>query len=141
IQADTAVAAAKRGQRQEALAALDRLQQSARGNVERTVILASAYVDSGDVGQGLSMMRSLLNRSDVPTADLQLQYGSVLLQAKEDGQVHTILLDLQNKPLSTKIRKRYDDLLHLYRIRQADRLRDAGNLAAAYDVLAPALVQ
>lgn len=43
--------------------------------------------------------------------------------------------------MNAPTRKRFDDLLHLYRIRQADHLREQGNLASAYDTLAPALAQ
>jgi thioredoxin-like negative regulator of GroEL len=140
-QINLAAAMAKRGQRQEALALLDRLQPMAARSPERTATLASAYVDAGDVEQALSMMRSLLTQSSAPSADLMLQYASLLLKTGDDAQVNSILNSLQNQPLSVATRKRYDDVLYLYRIRQADRLREGGDLAAAYDTLAPALAQ
>jgi cellulose synthase operon protein C len=140
-QINLAAAMAKRGQRQEALALLDRLQPMAGRSPERTAALASAYVDAGDVEHALSLMRSLLTQSSAPSADLMLQYASLLLKTGDDAQVNSILSSLQNQPLSVATRKRYDDLLYLYRIRQADRLREGGELAAAYDTLAPALAQ
>ncbi|WP_055127913.1 cellulose biosynthesis protein BcsC [Pseudomonas mediterranea] len=140
-QINLAAAMAKRGQRQEALALLDRLQPMAARSPERTATLASAYVDAGDVEQALSMMRSLLTQGSAPSADLMLQYASLLLKTGDDAQVNSILNSLQNQPLSVATRKRYDDVLYLYRIRQADRLREGGDLAAAYDTLAPALAQ
>ncbi|AOE65169.1 cellulose synthase subunit BcsC-related outer membrane protein [Pseudomonas corrugata] len=140
-QINLAAAMAKRGQRQEALALLDRLQPMAARSPERTATLASAYVDAGDVEQALSMMRSLLAQGSAPSADLMLQYASLLLKTGDDAQVNSILNSLQNQPLSVATRKRYDDVLYLYRIRQADRLREGGDLAAAYDTLAPALAQ
>ncbi|MBT2338471.1 MULTISPECIES: cellulose synthase subunit BcsC-related outer membrane protein [Pseudomonas] len=140
-QVNLAAAMAKRGQRQEALALLDRLQPMAARSPERTATLASAYVDAGDVEHALSMMRSLLTQSSAPSADLMLQYASLLLKTGDDAQVNTILNSLQNQPLSVATRKRYDDVLYLYRVRQADRLREGGDLAAAYDTLAPALAQ
>lgn len=140
-QVNQAVALAKSGQRQEALSILDRLQSTAAGNVNRTATLASAYADAGDVERAQAMMRALVAQNSTPSSDLMLQYAGILLKTGEDAQVHSILTDLQNKSMGTATRKRYDDLLYQYRIRQADRLREGGDLATAYDMLAPALVQ
>ena len=136
-----AVALARSGQRQEALALLDRLQSHAAGSAERTATLASAYADAGDVERAQAMMRALVAQSTTPSNDLLLQHAAVLLKTGDDAQVHTILSGLQNKQMGAATRKRYDDMLYLYRVRQADRLREGGDLATAYDMLAPALVQ
>lgn len=136
-----AVTLAKSGQRQEALTVLDRLQPTAAGNVDRTATLASAYADAGDVPRAQAMMRALIAQSNAPSTDLMLQYAAVLLKTGDDAQVHAILSNMQNKSMGAATRKRYDDLLYQYRVRQAERLREAGDLATAYDMLAPALVQ
>jgi tetratricopeptide (TPR) repeat protein len=139
VQVKLAVTFAKSGQRQDALELLDRLQPLAGGNPERTAVLASAYVDAGDSARALAMMQSLLAQSSSPSADLRLQYAAILLRTGDDAQVRSILTGLKDQPLSAAARRRYDDLLYLYRVRQADRLREAGDLASAYDMLAPAL--
>jgi len=140
-QANQALSLARRGQRKEAWALLDRLQALASGNTERTATLAAAYADVGDPQRAQSMMSALVSRSGTPSNDLMLQYASILLKTGDDAQVHSILRNLQNQPLSATARKRYDDTLHAYRVRQADQLREGGDLEAAYDMLAPALTQ
>lgn len=141
VQVRQAITLAKSGQRQEALAVLDRLQPTVAGNADRTATLASAYADAGDVGRAQAMMQALVAKSSTPSTDLMLQYAAVLLKTGDDAQVHSILSGLQNKSMAPATRKRYDELLYLYRVRQADRLREGGDLATAYDMLAPALVQ
>ncbi|UVM41173.1 BCSC C-terminal domain-containing protein [Pseudomonas sp. B21-017] len=141
LQLSQAIGLGKRGQRQEALTLLDRTQPTANNSPDRTASLASAYVEIGEPTRALALMRGQLQHTAAPSADFILQYASVLLESGEDAQVNEILRDLQNKPLNAPTRKRFDDLLHLYRIRQADHLREQGNLASAYDTLAPALAQ
>ncbi|CAH0137656.1 Cellulose synthase operon protein C [Pseudomonas sp. Bi123] len=141
LQLSQAIGLGKRGQRQEALTLLDRIQPMTKNSPDRTASLASAYVDIGEPTRALALMRGQLQHTAAPSADFILQYAAVLLESGEDAQVNEILRDLQNKPLNAPTRKRFDDLLHLYRIRQADHLREQGNLASAYDTLAPALAQ
>jgi tetratricopeptide (TPR) repeat protein len=141
LQLRQAIELGKRGQRQEALTLLDRIQPTANNSPDRTANLASAYVDIGEPTRALALMRGQLQNTTAPSADFILQYAAVLLQTGEDAQVNEILRDLQNRPLNAPARKRFDDLLYRYRIRQADQLRERGNLASAYDTLAPALAQ
>ncbi|WP_030128904.1 cellulose biosynthesis protein BcsC [Pseudomonas sp. QTF5] len=141
LQLSQAIDLGKRGQRQEALTLLDRIQPMTNNSPDRTASLASAYVDIGEPTRALTLMRGQLQNTTAPSADFILQYAAVLLKTGEDAQVNEILRDLQNRPLNAPARKRFDDLLYLYRIRQADQLRERGNLASAYDTLAPALAQ
>ncbi|WLG42575.1 cellulose biosynthesis protein BcsC [Pseudomonas sp. FP1740] len=141
LQLSQAIGLGKRGQRQEALTLLDRIQPMTNNSPDRTASLASAYVEIGEPTRALALMRGQLQHTPAPSADFILQYAAVLLESGEDAQVNEILRDLQNKPLNAPTRKRFDDLLHRYRIRQADHLREQGNLASAYDTLAPALAQ
>ncbi|UVJ44157.1 cellulose synthase subunit BcsC-related outer membrane protein [Pseudomonas sp. LS1212] len=140
-QINQALAIAKRGQRQEAKVLLARTEPLAGGSPERLAAIASAYVDVGDTAQALVMMRSLLAQSPAPSAELQLLYAGVLLKSGEDVEVSGILRDLQGQPMSVPARKQYEDLLYLYRVRQAEQLREKGDLVAAYDTLSPALAQ
>lgn len=139
VQIKLAASIAKRGQRQEALALLDRLQPVASRSPDRMATLAAAYVDAGDSARAQSMMQDVIARTPTPSADLMLQYANLQLKTGDDAQVNSILRGLQNQQMSVATRKRYDDVLYQYRIRQADILRENGDLAAAYDTLAPAL--
>jgi Tfp pilus assembly protein PilF len=139
VQIKLAASIARRGQRQEALALLDRLQPVASRSPDGMATLAAAYVDAGDSAHAQSMMRDVIAQTPTPSADLMLQYANLLLKTGDDAQVNSILHGLQNQPMSVATRKRFDDVLYQYRIRQADILRENGDLAAAYDTLAPAL--
>lgn len=141
VQVNLAVSIAKRGQRQEALALLDRLLPMASATPERQLTLASAYIDAGEVERGRAMARTAIAQIRTPSTDRTLQYAGVLLTAGDDAQVNLILRNLQSQSMNAQTRKRYDDLLYQYRIRQADLLREGGDLTGAYDTLAPALAQ
>ncbi|MCX7080307.1 MAG: tetratricopeptide repeat protein, partial [Pseudomonas sp.] len=111
VQINLAASIAKRGQRQEALALLDRLQPMASRSPERMAALASAYVDAGDSARAQAMMRDVIAQTRVPSADLMLQYANLLLKTGDDVQVNSILHSLQNQPMSVATRKRFDDVL------------------------------
>jgi len=128
-QVQQAITLASSGKRQQALALLDRLQPLAAGSSELTATLASGYADAGDGERAQEMMRALIAQSSTPSNDLMLQYAGVLLKTGGDMQVYTILSDVQDTQMGAATRKRYDSLLYLYRVRQADRLREGGDLA------------
>ncbi|AHG42610.1 cellulose synthase [Pseudomonas syringae CC1557] len=141
VQINLAIGIARRGQRQEALALLDRLQPVASNSPERQLTLASAYIDAGEPERGRDMARAAIAQAPAPSADLMLQYAGLLLAAGDDVQVNAILRNVQGQPMGASTRKRFDDVLYRYRIRQADLLREGGDLAGAYNTLAPALAQ
>ncbi|WP_177523097.1 cellulose biosynthesis protein BcsC [Pseudomonas sp. v388] len=141
VQINLATRIALRGQRQEALALLDRLQPVANGSPERQMTLAGAYIDAGEKERGQALARNAMAQTPAPSVDLTLQYAGLLLAAGDDVQVNSILRSVQGQPMNSQARKRFDDLLYQYRVRQADLLREGGDLAAAYDTLAPALAQ
>ncbi|WP_191486069.1 cellulose biosynthesis protein BcsC [Pseudomonas sp. FEN] len=140
IQTELAVDVARRGQRQEAWALLARSEPLAGQKPERVAVLATAYAEAGNPQQAVSLMRQVLDRSP-STPDLQLLYAGVLLKADQDAQASDILRDLQGKPMNETASKRYEDLLFLYRVKQADELREKNDLVAAFDMLSPALKQ
>ena len=131
----------KSGRYQEARAFLQRLEPQATGQPQRLSALASAYADAKDPQRAIVMMRDLLASSPRADAGLTLSYAGVLLQADQDAEVSAILRDLQGARLNPDERLQYDDLLFHYRVRQAEKLRERGELAAAYETLAPALAQ
>ncbi len=129
------------GQKAEARVFLSRLEESAEGKASRLSALASAYADAGDPQRAMAIMRGLLASSPREDLSLTLSYAGVLLQAEQDVEVAAILRDIQGRSMSVDERRQYDDLLFLYRVRQAEQLRERGQLAAAYETLAPALAQ
>lgn len=131
----------RRGSYQEARVLLSRLEPLTRGLPERQAQLASAYADAKDDQRALTMLRGLMAGSTRNEPGLTLRYAGILLQAGQESEVAGILRDLQGQPLDAQQRRQYDDLLYLYRVRKADKQREQGDLAGAYDTLSPALVQ
>lgn len=129
------------GRRAEARAFLGRIEPLAQGKPARLASMASAYADADDPQRAMVIMRDLLARSPRNDLSLTLSYAGVLLRAEQDTEVAAILRDLQGRSMTVEQRKQYDDLLFHYRVRQAEQLRLRGELAAAYDTLAPALAQ
>lgn len=129
------------GRRAEARAFLGRIEPLAQGKPARLASMASAYADADDPQRAMVIMRELLARSPRNDLSLTLSYAGVLLRAEQDTEVAAILRDLQGRSMTVEQRKQYDDLLFHYRVRQAEQLRLRGELAAAYDTLAPALAQ
>ncbi len=131
----------RHGRKAEARAFLGRIEPLAEGKPARLSALASAYADANDPQRAIAIMRDLLARSPRTDLSLTLSYGRVLLEAEQDVEVAGILGDLQGRRMTAEQRKQYDDLAFYYRVRQAEQLRQRGELAAAYDTLAPALAQ
>lgn len=139
--ASQAAALARQGDRAQAMTLLHRAELAANGKPESLGLLASAYVDAGDTEHALSLLRNAIAQSSTPSPALRLAYAGVLLKTGDDVQVNQLLHELQNQPLSPADQRSYDELLYLYTVRQADLLREKGDLVAAYDTLAPALAQ
>ena len=132
---------AKQGNRTQAVTLLRRAELAADGKPQSLGMLAQAYVDAGDTEHALSMLRNAIAQSSSPSPALRLAYAGVLLKSGDDVQVNQILHELQAQPLPPAEQRTYDEVLYLYTVRQADLLREKGDLVAAYDTLAPALAQ
>lgn len=129
------------GQRRDARIFLRRLDDQTEGQVERTTALALAYVDADDPERAIGLMRDLLARSSRTDLTLMLSYAGVMLRAEQDVEVAGILRDLQGRSMTLAQRKQFDDLSFIYRVRQAEELRQRGELERAYETLEPALAQ
>ncbi|VXC43842.1 Cellulose synthase operon protein C [Pseudomonas sp. 8Z] len=129
------------GQRREARAFLRRLEDKTGGDVQRTTALALAAVDADDPEYAVGLMRNLLARSSRTDVTLMLSYAGVMLRAQQDVEVAGILRDLQSRPMTPAQRKQFADLSFTYRVRQAEELRQRGELERAYATLEPALAE
>jgi tetratricopeptide (TPR) repeat protein len=140
-QADLATKLAKRGRRQEALYTLSQTLPYAEQDPEMLGALATAYVDAGDSGTAMSMFRGLVGNGVPARPAVQMQYASVLLRTGQDAELMNVLRGLQSETLTRSEQASFDDLRVLYIVRQAESLRQRGDLVAAYDVLAPVLAE
>ncbi len=101
--------------------------------------LAGAYADIGSQQRALALAQRLMQGN--PDVDNRLQYGEVLLRARQDAELAALLRQLGDASLDPAQRTRLQALRSGYVLRQVDALRELGNLEGAYDVLAPVLAQ
>lgn len=101
--------------------------------------LAGAYADIGSQQRALALAQRLMQGN--PGVDNRLQYGEVLLRARQDAELAALLRQLGDASLDPAQRRRLQALRSGYVLRQVDALRELGNLEGAYDVLAPVLAQ
>ncbi|WP_260986306.1 cellulose biosynthesis protein BcsC [Bordetella genomosp. 13] len=139
-QAGQASAMARAGQPDQARALLASLEPAAAQDPELLGTIGQAYVDAGDTSRGLALLRPMVSGAE-PATDVLLPYAGLLLKAGQDVEVAGVLRRLQPRSMSASQRAAFDDLVRLYTVRQADRLRERGDLVAAYDMLSPVLKQ
>ncbi|MEI2414857.1 cellulose synthase subunit BcsC-related outer membrane protein [Orrella sp. JC864] len=141
-QAQHAAQLARGGKPQQARALLAQLEPAAGRDPALVSAVAAAYAEAGDTQRGLAMMRGLVQDPAAPPGpDVLLPYGGLLLRAGEDAQAAEVLRQVQARPLAGEQRRQLDELNKLRTVRQADRLRERGDLVAAYDTLAPVLAR
>ena len=143
IQAQIAQATrlARQGRKAEALALLQKVDPLLGNDIGMVGAAASAYVDAGDPQRAMRMLRQIMAGPNGKDSEVQLQYASILLKTNQDVEAAGVLNDLGKRQLSTDQRQWYADLVFTYSVRQAEVLRERGQLAAAYDRLAPLLQQ
>ena len=132
---------AQQDRQTEALAVLTSNQLSLTKTAEFTGALASAFVDIGEPTRGLNVLRQAMAGSKQPSAELQLQYAALLLRTNQDAECAKILTAVSTGKLSGDEKRSFDDLLFTYSVRQADLLRERGDLTEASKRLVPLLVQ
>jgi tetratricopeptide (TPR) repeat protein len=140
-QADVASALAQQGRGQEALATLAQVEPFAGQDPELLGAVASAYTDAGDSTRALGMIRQVMARTTRPDTGLRLQYAAILLKTQQDVELAGILRQLQGAQMTTTDRASFESLRLAYIVRQADSLRERGDLVSAYDTLAPVLAE
>ncbi|WP_322045642.1 cellulose biosynthesis protein BcsC [Paraburkholderia sp. J67] len=133
---------AREGNLDDARNMLARLEASAGKDPARVSALASAYVDAGNLPRAMSLMHALMPgglKGSGP--DVQLAYASLLLKIGQNVQAQAAIRELQSETLTAAQRRQLDDLNYLYAVRLADQQRQQGDLAQAYDTLAPILAK
>ncbi|WP_019937774.1 cellulose biosynthesis protein BcsC [Bordetella sp. FB-8] len=130
------------GNTQDARALLTTLEPAAGHNPAMLGSLAQAYVDAGDTEHGFSLLRTqMANGLQGSRPDVLLPYAGLLLKTGHDAQAASVIHQLQGRTLTADERSQLNDLNYLYIVRQADAQRQRGDLAGAYDTLAPVLAK
>ncbi|WP_347557275.1 cellulose synthase subunit BcsC-related outer membrane protein [Robbsia sp. KACC 23696] len=131
---------ARDGNQEDARNMLARLEPAAGKDPARVSALAEAYVDAGDLPRAMRLMRGLMPSGLKDSGpDVQLAYASLMLKAGQNVQAADAIRILRSETLTADQRQRLDDINYLYSVRLADQQRQQGDLADAYDTLAPIL--
>ncbi|MFP4895350.1 cellulose synthase subunit BcsC-related outer membrane protein [Paraburkholderia sp. EG304] len=135
-QADLATRMAKNGQTQQAIATLRAAEPVAGNNPELIGVIAGAYQQAGDSTRALGLVRAAMSAAPGNT-DLLLQYAGILSAAGQQVELGNVMRQLQATQLTPQQRTDFDNLNLGIVIRQADAVRLRGDLASAYEVIAP----
>ncbi|CAD6555613.1 Beta-barrel assembly-enhancing protease [Paraburkholderia hiiakae] len=133
---------ARDGNLDDARNMLARLEPAAGKDPVRVSALASAYVDAGNLPRAMGLMHGLMpNGLKGSGPDVQLAYATLLLKTGQNIQAQVAMREMQTESLTADQRRQLDDLNYLYAVRLADQQRQQGDLAQAYDTLAPILAK
>jgi Tfp pilus assembly protein PilF len=135
-QTSLAIQMAKSGQTPQAFATLAAAEPVAAGSPELIGVLAAAYQQAGDSGRALGLVRSAMNAAPGNT-DLLLQYAGILLATHQDAELGAVMRQLSAMQLTPEQRTNFGNLNLAIVVRQCDAVRQRGDLASAYDVIAP----
>ena len=135
-QAELATRMAHNGQAQQAIATLRAAEPVAGTSPELIGVIAAAYQQAGDPTRALSLVRGAMSAAPGNT-DLLLQYAGILSAAGQQAELGTMMRQLQGMQLTPQQRTDFNNLNIGIVVRQADAVRQRGNLASAYDVIAP----
>lgn len=138
-QSERAAVLARQGRRDEALALLAGVEPYAR-SPELVGSVAFAYTETGDAGRGLYLLRQQIARTPGADPDLQLAYAGMLLRLQQHAEFDAVIDTLARGPALTPSQEgALTEMRIAQRLRQADSVRQTGNIARAYDLLEPAL--
>ncbi|MFL9889676.1 cellulose synthase subunit BcsC-related outer membrane protein [Paraburkholderia sp. RL17-381-BIF-C] len=135
-QADLATRMARSGQTQQALATLRAAEPVAGNSAELIGVIAAAYSQAGDPNRALGLVRAAMNAAPGNT-DLLLQYAGILSATQQEAELGMVMRRLAAMQLTPQQRTDFGNLNLGIVIKQCDAVRQRGDLASAYDVIAP----
>lgn len=131
------------GRKEDARRLLGSLEREATGQPDLLLLLASEYAEAGDTANSLRLTQTYRNTRSLSdlSAGESIQYGYVLLKNNQTAELQAMLRRLQNAPLSADQSNSLAELTRAIALRESDALRNNGDLAGAYDAIAPSLAQ
>ncbi|MDZ7857931.1 cellulose biosynthesis protein BcsC [Sphaerotilus sp.] len=138
-QAADAIAQARAGQRWQAEALLVEAEAAAGQDPDMVGAVAGARMELGDEARAGQLIRATLAAQPQAGAGLRLRHAALLLQTRQDAELAGVLRQLAAQPLTAGQRRDFDELRIALSLRQADQLRDGGDLYNAWEALAPVL--
>ena len=144
-QAELANRMSRAGQTQQAEAVLQAATPTAQGSPELIGVLASSYLQAGDTMRALSLVRGAMAAAPDDTG-LLLQYAGILTAVpvaagqtnpQQEAELSSVMRRLAASQLTPQQRIDFNNLNIGIVVKQADTVRRRGDLASAYDVIAP----
>jgi len=144
-QAELANRMSRAGQTQQAEAVLQAATPTAQGSPELIGVLASSYLQAGDTMRALSLVRGAMAAAPDDTG-LLLQYAGILTAVpvaagqtnpQQEAELSSVMRRLAASQLTPQQRIDFNNLNIGIVVKQADTVRQRGDLASAYDVIAP----
>ncbi|MFC0397462.1 cellulose synthase subunit BcsC-related outer membrane protein [Paraburkholderia rhizosphaerae] len=135
-QADEATALARAGRAAQGRALLLAAEPLAGQDPELIGAIATAYVNTGDPARALMIVRNALARAP-GNVGLQLTVAGILLNTGQDAELGALMRRLAATPLTAQQRQDFERINVAIVVHRTDTLRQAGDLATAYDVLGP----
>lgn len=132
--------AAARGNWSTADAALSAAARAVGNDQSYFPSLATGWQTLGDSARALSYLRRAMAGEAADTG-VKLQYAAMLLQNGLDAEFSALVNSLRDEPLSLTQQQNLQELVVGYRLQLADRAREAGDYAAAYDALRDVIVR
>lgn len=131
------------GRKEDARRLLASLEREATSQPDLLLPLASEYAEAGDSSSSLRLTQKYRNSrslSDLSPAE-SIQYGYLLLKNNQTAELQAMLRRLQSAPLSADQSNSLAELTRAIALRESEALRNNGDLAGAYDAIAPSLAQ
>ncbi|RQR69856.1 MULTISPECIES: cellulose synthase subunit BcsC-related outer membrane protein [unclassified Burkholderia] len=126
----------REGRRAQALGVLHDAEGIGQSVPGLAAQLSAGYAAAGDTSRALWIVQRALAR-EPDNADLLLQYARTLLTVRNDALLSDAMRRLAALPLSPAQRGDFERLNLEIVVRQADAVRQAGDLAGGYAVIAP----
>ncbi len=124
----------------EARRVVDNVNEEVADDLDHLSQLADAWARVGERGRAIELVRGAMARSQPPSAGLRLQLAGLLLQEGRYAELQEQLNAISSlAELSARERGAYQDMKAGFIITQADLARESGDLAGAYEWLAPAI--
>lgn len=140
-QAERASVLARSGQITAARQLLREIEPSAERDGELLLAVAQAMSDAGEDSRALAMMRTLISQNRQPDLGMMVQYAAILLKTRQDAELAAQMRHLYTQPLNAQQRTDLDKIRVAYSLRQFDALREAGNIATAYESIMPLVAE
>ncbi|KWF72297.1 cellulose biosynthesis protein BcsC [Burkholderia pseudomultivorans] len=127
---------AQQGRRTQALGVLRDAEGIGLETPSLAGLLSAGYLAAGDASRARWLVQRALAR-EPDNAGLLLQYARILLAARQDALLGDAMRRLAAMSLSAEQRSDFDRLNVEIVVRQADAVRQSGDLAGGYTVIAP----